>query len=113
MALILASTSPYRRELLMRLGDPFECHPSGIDEGKFAADGIGPVELARTLATEKALKVVITHPLATIIGCGLAWIGLIVPALKPLYDYGWFVGFGASAVIHYALMKAVPPQSEQ
>ena len=69
MALILASTSPYRRELLMRLGVPFECHPSGIDEDKFKADGIGPIELARTLATEKALKLVITHPLATIIGC--------------------------------------------
>lgn len=48
---------------------------------------------------------------ATIIGCGLAWIGLVVPLLKPLYDYGWFVGFGASALIHYVLMKAVPPQS--
>lgn len=69
MALILASTSPYRRELLMRLGIPFSCHPSGIDEDKFKVDGIGPVELARTLATEKALSIVITNPLATIIGC--------------------------------------------
>ena len=69
MALILASTSLYRRELLMRLGIPFECLPSGINEDKFKADGIGPVELARTLATEKALKLVISHPLATIIGC--------------------------------------------
>jgi NCS1 family nucleobase:cation symporter-1 len=48
---------------------------------------------------------------ATIIGCGLAWIGLKVPALKPLYDYGWFVGFGAAAVVHYGLMKAFPPQA--
>jgi NCS1 family nucleobase:cation symporter-1 len=47
---------------------------------------------------------------ATLIGCGLAWLGLVVPALKPLYDYGWFVGFGAAAIIHYALMKAIPPQ---
>ena len=30
---------------------------------------------------------------ATAIGCGLAWGGLVVPALKPLYDYAWFVGF--------------------
>ncbi len=49
---------------------------------------------------------------ATLIGCGLAWVGLVVPQLKPLYDYGWFVGFGASAVIHYSLMKAIPPQQE-
>jgi NCS1 family nucleobase:cation symporter-1 len=48
---------------------------------------------------------------ATLIGCGLAWIGLLVPGLKPLYDYGWFVGFGASAAIHYVLMKWFPPQT--
>ena len=47
---------------------------------------------------------------ATLIGCGLAWIGWKVPALKPLFDYGWFVGFGTAAVIHYGLMKAFPPQ---
>jgi NCS1 family nucleobase:cation symporter-1 len=49
---------------------------------------------------------------ATAVGCTLAWIGLKVPALKALYDYGWFVGFGASAIIHYSLMKAFPPQAE-
>ncbi len=48
---------------------------------------------------------------ATLLGCGLAWIGLVVPALKPLYDYGWFVGFGVSAIVYYGLMKAFPPQS--
>lgn len=42
---------------------------SGIDEDKFKVAGIGPVELSRTLATEKAMNVVIAHPLATIIGC--------------------------------------------
>ena len=39
-----------------------------------------------------------------------AWIGLFVPALHPLYDYAWFVGFAAAAVAHWALMKALPPQ---
>lgn len=48
---------------------------------------------------------------ATIIGCALAWIGLVVPALRPLYDYAWFVGFGASAVTHLFLMKLSPPQA--
>jgi len=47
--------------------------------------------------------------IATIIGCGLAWIGLVVPQLKQLYDFAWFVGFGSSAIIHYALMKLFPP----
>jgi NCS1 family nucleobase:cation symporter-1 len=49
---------------------------------------------------------------ATLAGCALAWIGLIVPALRPLYDYGWFVGFGAAALIHYGLMKMFPPQEQ-
>jgi NCS1 family nucleobase:cation symporter-1 len=47
---------------------------------------------------------------ATLIGCGLAWIGLVVPALAPLYAYAWFVGFGAAAIVHYVLMKATPPK---
>jgi nucleobase:cation symporter-1, NCS1 family len=42
---------------------------------------------------------------ATLIGCALAWIGLIVPPLRPLYDYAWFVGFGAAAIAHLLLMK--------
>ncbi len=44
---------------------------------------------------------------ATLIGCGLAWIGLVVPSLRPLYDYAWFVGFGAAAITHLLLMKAL------
>jgi len=47
---------------------------------------------------------------ATLAGCGLAWIGLVVPALRPLYDYAWFVGFGAAAISHLVLMKVSPPQ---
>ncbi len=46
---------------------------------------------------------------ATLVGCGLAWVGLVVPTLRPLYDYAWFVGFGASAVTHLLLMKLSPP----
>lgn len=42
---------------------------------------------------------------ATLIGCAFAWIGIVVPELKPLYDYGWFVGFALSAVSYMALMK--------
>ncbi|HEX8136174.1 MAG TPA: NCS1 family nucleobase:cation symporter-1 [Pyrinomonadaceae bacterium] len=48
---------------------------------------------------------------ATLVGCALAWIGLVVPLLRPLYDYAWFVGFGASAVTHLALMKLSPPHT--
>jgi NCS1 family nucleobase:cation symporter-1 len=39
---------------------------------------------------------------ATAAGCATAWIGLIVPSLKPLYDYAWFVGFAVAAAVHLA-----------
>jgi NCS1 family nucleobase:cation symporter-1 len=47
--------------------------------------------------------------IATLAGCTLAWIGLVVHALRPLYDYAWFVGFGTAGFLHFVLMKAVPP----
>jgi NCS1 family nucleobase:cation symporter-1 len=47
--------------------------------------------------------------LATLIGCAVAWIGLFVPRLRVLYDYAWFVGFGASAIAYWALMTLIPP----
>jgi NCS1 family nucleobase:cation symporter-1 len=43
---------------------------------------------------------------ATAVGCALAWIGLVVPAMKPFYDYAWFVGFFASGTVHLLLMRA-------
>jgi NCS1 family nucleobase:cation symporter-1 len=43
---------------------------------------------------------------ATAIGCALAWVGLVVPAMKPLYDYAWFVGFFAAGTAHLLLMRA-------
>ena len=47
---------------------------------------------------------------ATAIGCALAWVGVWVKPLHPLYDYAWFVGFGAAALSYWALMKAFRPQ---
>jgi NCS1 family nucleobase:cation symporter-1 len=40
---------------------------------------------------------------ATVSGCALAWGGLVIPALKPLYDYAWFVGFFVSGGLYVAL----------
>ena len=45
---------------------------------------------------------------ATALGCFFAWIGLIIPTLRPLYDYAWFVGFGVAFVVHWGLMKFSP-----
>ena len=40
---------------------------------------------------------------ATLAGCALAWGGLVVPALKPLYSYAWFVGFFVSGILYWGL----------
>lgn len=65
-ALILASTSTYRRELLQRLDLPFQCARPQVDETALA--GETPLALARRLATEKALDVAATHPGSWVIG---------------------------------------------
>mgnify|MGYP000129157897 CR=1 FL=1 len=38
-------------------------------------------------------------------GIGVALVGLVVPALRPLYDYAWFVGFGVAFLVYLALMR--------
>ncbi len=67
MQLILASSSPYRRELLERLQLPFTCISPDIDETPLA-DETAPATAVR-LAQEKAKKIAVTHPQALIIGC--------------------------------------------
>jgi NCS1 family nucleobase:cation symporter-1 len=47
---------------------------------------------------------------ATLVGCFFAWGGLLIGAMSQLYNYGWFVGFGAAFVAHFALMKLSPPR---
>jgi NCS1 family nucleobase:cation symporter-1 len=42
---------------------------------------------------------------ATLAGCAAAWAGLIVPALRPVYDYAWFVGFGVAALVYLVLAR--------
>jgi NCS1 family nucleobase:cation symporter-1 len=42
---------------------------------------------------------------ALVIGIGVALLGLVVPALRGLYDYAWFVGFGVSGTVYVALMQ--------
>ena len=38
-------------------------------------------------------------------GAGVAFIGLVVPALRALYDYAWFVGFAGSFLVYWAMMR--------
>jgi NCS1 family nucleobase:cation symporter-1 len=37
---------------------------------------------------------------ATLVGCALAWSGLVIRPLAPLYSYAWFVGFFAAAAVY-------------
>jgi septum formation protein len=64
--LILASTSIYRRELLQRLGLPFEIQAPGVDETHRARES--PGNRALRLALEKARVVAGQHPDALVIG---------------------------------------------
>ncbi|MBY0578228.1 MAG: Maf family nucleotide pyrophosphatase [Burkholderiales bacterium] len=64
--LILASSSPYRRELLERLKVPFSTASPAIDETPF--QGEAPQETALRLAQEKARKIGSSHENALIIG---------------------------------------------
>jgi septum formation protein len=66
LPLFLASSSPYRRLLLERLGLAFEVHPPGVSETHLA--GEPPAERARRLALEKARAVAAEHPGAIVIG---------------------------------------------
>ena len=65
-ALILASTSRYRRALLQRLQLPFDVEAPGVDETPLP--GEAPAALAQRLALEKARAVAQRHPDAVVIG---------------------------------------------
>ena len=64
--LILASTSRYRRELLLRLNLPFDVVAPNVDETPLA--GERPAHLAQRLALAKATVVSTLHPNAIVIG---------------------------------------------
>ncbi|NYU07928.1 septum formation inhibitor Maf [Enterobacteriaceae bacterium CCUG 67584] len=64
--LILASTSPYRRVLLEKLGVPFECAAPNVDESP--QPGESPRHLVVRLAQEKAKSLAAQFPDHLIIG---------------------------------------------
>jgi septum formation protein len=65
-SLVLASTSAYRRELLRKLGLPFEVAAPGVAET--SREGEAPAALALRLATEKALAVAARRSEGLVIG---------------------------------------------
>lgn len=63
--IVLASSSPYRKELLNKLGIAFECDSPSIDETP--KNDETPQEMVARLAEEKARAVARRHPQALII----------------------------------------------
>lgn len=63
---ILGSSSPYRKELLSRLGIPFECISPEVDETPL--DGEKPAALCQRLARLKAQAVHTMRPNSIVIG---------------------------------------------
>lgn len=66
MRLILASTSPRRRELLQQLGVAFTCEAPHVDESAYTH--LPPREQAETLAVLKARDVATRFPTAHVLG---------------------------------------------
>lgn len=66
--LVLASTSPYRRELLGRLGLPFVCEAPGVDEAVVKEAQHDPPAIVRELARQKARAVAARRPGTIVIG---------------------------------------------
>ena len=64
--IVLASSSKYRRELLTRLGLPFEVAEPDVDEIPLANEA--PQNTARRLAEAKARAVATRFPQAIVIG---------------------------------------------
>jgi len=46
-----------------------------------------------------------------VLGVVVALLGLVIPPLRWLYDYAWFVGFAVSAGTYVALMRSVATAS--
>ena len=66
--LILASSSPFRKELLERLGIEFSCHSPDIDEDALKSSELGPKEISQMLSTQKAIEILKLYPEDTVIG---------------------------------------------
>ncbi len=45
---------------------------------------------------------------ATLAGCALAWAGVVIPPIAPLFDYAWFVGFFAAGGIYFLMVRNPP-----
>lgn len=65
---VLASSSPYRQQLLKQLLDRFECCRPDVDEDVVKTAGLPPAETASELARRKAAAVAERYPDRVVIG---------------------------------------------
>ena len=103
--LILASSSPYRRELLSRLNLPFEIESPDVDETPLA--GESPEATSMRLAIKKAQKIASMHEDALVIGSDQVAVLDGVQLGKPLNFENAFAQLksmrGRTVVFHSAL----------
>jgi hypothetical protein len=78
---------------------------SAIPQAREVRLADGRVELSTTRGSTGARSSTTRAVAATALGCALAWGGLVVPLLAPLYSYSWFVGFRGAALVHWSLMR--------
>lgn len=81
MRIVLASSSPYRRELLGRLGLAFAVHSPDVDETPHPAEAV--VALVARLSEAKARAVATFYPDALIIGSDQAAVADAAILTKP------------------------------
>lgn len=67
MAIVLASASPRRRELMSAITPEYQVEPSTLDESGITAET--PALLAQALAAAKCEEVAAKHPEDVVIGC--------------------------------------------
>ncbi len=51
--------------------------------------------------------------IALALGIAIALLGLVLPPMRWLYDYSWFVGFLVSGAVYIALMQRVPARARE
>jgi septum formation protein len=116
-SLILASTSVYRRDLLARLGLPFQCIPPGVDEAPLPAES--PHDRAVRLALAKATAVASRHPGSVVIGSDQIGVCKGEPleksgtAERAKIQLQWLSGAAAAFHTAVAIVQSEPAHSLQ
>ncbi len=102
MSVILASTSPRRRELLALLGIAFEIVPPAVEE--ILSLGLCPRDQAKQFALDKALSIARRHPDDLVLGSDtvIEIDGTLVGKPQDLDDAGTMLGLlrGRSHQVH-------------